>query len=289
MKNKFQFWPVTSVLTAVLAAALLACLLTACDRRPSASTEDQQIQIATDNINKGHYDVAITDLRLVQAHRALSEKENLVLASAYAGRAGMSAADYWGFTVGYDRLFAADGSAPAGTADVDVASLINLKSLPPETSRLVLATAQAVNLDLVQVAKIKKRIELVPVVSKAKRADLLLAIETLAGAKTTGAHLYRAILTAILVKSQTDDAQAAITAWTAEKFSPCSESFTSLSGLATEVFAELGRFVGDLGMAYPSHQDDFRPYADDLMQATELFASLKDFNREQVIPACGTK
>jgi hypothetical protein len=228
--------------------------LSACQNE-SARHQDP-LDKAYQKIDRGEYSSAIDDLN------ALSQTDPrpevlVTLASAYAGRAGIKVAQYWGFVIGFKApLLNADDIAVGPTVQ-------SLKKIEKQAgSKLSQAELQALG-EFVRAMELwdlyKDRIEAIPTVSGEPEQDLLSAVDVLSRVQTPGGRLYRAILNLILLKSMVVASPEATNEFSTviektlsgdtEAF--CKFDFVQLGNWLTPVSQQLGETLSDLVIAFP--------------------------------------
>ncbi len=183
------------LLMAVLFIATLSCQgQKASDRDPLAD--------ANQKIDRGDYDGAIAALEELQT-RDTRPVVKSALASAYAGRAGLKIEKLWNFVKTLNSPPVTEESVKSSPDFLQSKDLISKNAL-------ILGKNSENELD--QLAKsmaafqsYRQKIESLPYIALNKRHDLRRGAAVLKGAETKGAHLYRAILNLVYLRSDLQD------------------------------------------------------------------------------------
>jgi hypothetical protein len=241
--------------------------LSACQNSSSSRAQDplaKQYQ----HIDRGEYSEAIHELTDLAARDPRPEVL-VTLASAYAARAGVKVAQYWGFVVGFKTplLKANDFGAPAPAAFADAPEAQGLANLITLWGRY------------------QVRIDAIPVVRGSAHADLTSAVEVLARVQTPGGRLYRAILDLILFKSAVvaeekplKEAGAMLTKVARGESEPfCSFDFTAFANQTRQISYHLGETLNDLSIAFPEQSATLTPAK---VQAAEFDQALQKAKKQ---------
>jgi hypothetical protein len=246
---------------AIFTAAILGLQgLSACQNSSSSRAQDplaKQYQ----HIDRGEYSEAINELTDLAARDPRPEVL-VTLASAYAARAGVKVAQYWGFVVGFKTplLKANDFGEPTPAPGTAIASgSIAAFADTPEAQGL----ANLVTLW----GRYQVRIDAIPVVRGSAHDDLTSAVEVLSRVQTPGGRLYRAILDLILFKSAIvaeekplKEAGAMLTKVARGESAPlCSFNFTAFANQTRQISYHLGETLNDLSIAFPEQSATLTP------------------------------
>lgn len=180
---------------AVLFLSNLSCQgQKAADRDPLADSNQK--------IDKGDYDGAIAQLEELRTKDARPLVKS-ALASAYAGRAGLKVEKLWDFVKALN--------APPVTEESVKKSSVFLQS-QDVISKNALVLGKGSENELEQLAQsmaafqeYRLKIESLPYIPQNKRNDLRLGAAVLKDADSKGAHLYRAILNLVFLRSELQD------------------------------------------------------------------------------------
>ena len=183
------------LLIAVLLMASLSCQgQKASDRDPLADSNQK--------IDRGDYDGAIAALEELQTKDARPVVKS-ALASAYAARAGLKVEKLWNFVKTLNSPPITEESVKSSPDFLQSKDLISKNAL-------ILGKNSESELD--QLAKsmaafqsYRQKIESLPYIALEKRHDLKRGAAVLKGAETKGAHLYRAILNLVYLRSDLQD------------------------------------------------------------------------------------
>ena len=254
------------VLLFILSSLLI---LSSCQKKDDRASDDTQFRKANAYIDKGDYDSAISILSAMKTDSS-EPKVSIALASAYAGRAGVKVEKYWNFVVGYQPLM---NRKP----DPDEPPAIDISSLPGPLPKEALQLVKNLNQNIQEFNRIQKKAALIPYVAYAQRPDLVKAIEALTDVETQGAHLYRAILELVLLKSAIEDAARLANHWAKNKFDLCSPDISKTSEWVTYSLHISDQILSDLRGAFPSRTEDF----------TKMQANVRSLRLPQTEQLCG--
>ena len=282
-------------LTIVISCVVLC---TSCTRSDDASSEDKQVSNATEAIDKGDFDRAINDLTLLQARTTpvglanASQHETsapasgsttriaMVLASAHAAKAGVRVENFWGFVVGYAKLFRPKDVSDTGLTEVELRDLASKKSAP------ALQFLANLTLNLNQLTLILSRMREIPYLSFESRQELVKAIAALDSVSTEGAHLYRAILEIILLRSNLEDSGLVLNNWSSEHYQFCSGNFIELTGWLVDASDLISAVLTDLVYAFPSKKTELENYRTLFIGDPGLTSTLKKIDSARATNLC---
>ena len=197
-------------------------------------------------------------------------KISIALASDYAGRAGIKVEKYWNFVVGYGPLLNRQETKDDPPA-IDISMIP--ASLPPQAKLAI----KNLNQNLQDFNRIQKKAAVIPYLEYKKRPDLVKAIEVLTDVETQGAHLYRAILELVLLKSAIEDAARIANRWVKTRFDLCSENISKTSEWISYSLKISSQILADLRGAFPSRADEF----------TKMQESVRHLSLPQTEQLCG--
>ncbi|OYZ21242.1 MAG: hypothetical protein B7Y39_09425 [Bdellovibrio sp. 28-41-41] len=225
-------------------------MITACHKVSDKTPAEDHIAKATTFIDQGDYGSAIELLEDTMKHEDTYEVR-LVLASAYAGKAGIKVENYWDYLVGFDA-FAKD-KAPEAIPDVITADMIPEKLDEKSKSQL-----KNLNDSYKGIQRLDKKIEKVPLIQTSDRPYLKKARALLEQTPTASSKLYRSLLTVVMIKSEIQDGKELVAAWSDASFDPCFAVLPEVSVWLSKVLDLVGEGLDDLGHAYPNDKDQYQ-------------------------------
>lgn len=246
-------------------------MILACHKVANKTPAEDHTAKATTYIDQGDYSSAIELLEDTLKHEDTYEVR-LVLASAYAGRAGVKVENYWDYLIGFDA-FAKD-KGPESFPDLVPADVLpeNLEDKSKEQLKIL-------NENFKDLQRLEKKADKVPVVAETDRPDLVRARELLQGTSTGSSKLYRSLLTVVLVKSEIQDGKALVTAWSDKKFDPCFPAVKGLSTWLSKVLYLVSEGLNDLGKAYPDDNANYQAMRADVDKGNVYTRQLLSFQK----------
>jgi hypothetical protein len=177
----------------------------------------------------------------------------MVLASAYAARAGVKVQSYWGFVIGYEALLP---EATKKTSDLAQEQFFHAETVQALSKVIDPKLVEQINTGFVQLNAIMSRIEKIPYIDHDKRVDIQAAVKELSSVKTEGASLYKAILEIVLLRSAVGDIRDRVTHMTSKNISICQDDGQELMTWIQYSYKLLENLLADAGDAYPSRKPD---------------------------------
>lgn len=179
-----------------------------------------------------------------------AERTQILLASAYANRAGIKVDKFWGFLVGFDNLlksskFFAGTDLGADTKEV-------LEDLPVE----IRTAMKGINVNLRDLQKIRTRLEQIPIVNEDQQKDVLLAIDSLETTKTSGARLYRAILELIMLRTAAENGYQLFVEISKKPKLDCNENITQALNWIEYTNNIFQNLLADVLVAFPTQEKE---------------------------------
>lgn len=228
-----------------LAAGLISCG----EPKNTADSEDSQIAKATRFIDQGDYDKAIELLESLHA-KSPSARGATVLASAYAGRAGIKVENYWNLIVGYNAF------AKERTTEV-IPDLIPRERFPRNADPEVKAFLENVNVQAKELQGLRKKAEEVPRIEPRFTDDLHRAREVLLQAPSAGAKLYRALLTVVILKSDVEQTEGVYNQWKNRRFNFCRPEAVTMVEFIYSSMVLVNETLEDLKVVYPEEKENY--------------------------------
>ncbi len=217
------------------------------EKKDNFATQESVTQHAISLMEDGKNSEAIQILKNENEKRP-SERVQMLLASAYAGRAGIKVENYWGMIIGHESLIKTPQELEGKNDDLNLEELLG--SLSPEIKK----SLKGLDTNLYNLQRIQRRITQIPVVKEDQASDLALGIDVLKDTHSEGARLYRAILEVIVIRSSIDQGVQLISRASSGKSSLCTEDF----GLAIQwiqyTYALLQDTLSDINVAFPSQK-----------------------------------
>lgn len=242
-------------------ALLIGLTVAGCGRPGSPENTDTRLNQAARAIDEGRFDDAITAATEVAAAEPRNERASLMLASAYAGRAGIRVENFWGFLVGFDGFVDAGGTK----LSVDVLGLRKYP-LPASTKGQLLSQFREI---LAVLMALQKRIFQIPYLELQNREDLRHGIEALKDSESPGARLYRAILLMVLIRSGIEDTQKEMKGLEGDPDPLCNSQAGKSVEWFTYTIAHLLDMVLDLTRAFPNGLKEVVAVKDEITMARD--------------------
>lgn len=246
---------------ALLLLLTVSLAVAGCGNKTSSENADTRLNQAARAIDEGRFDDAITIASDVVASSPKEERAKLVLASAYAGRAGIRVENFWGFLIGFDGFVDEGGTK----LSVDVLGLRKYP-MPANTKGQMLSQFREI---LAVLMALQKRIFKIPYLELASREDLRLGIEALKDSNSQGARLYRAILLMVLIRSGIEDTQNEMKGLENDPDPLCNSQAGKSVEWFTYTIAHLLDMVLDLTLAFPTGLKDVVAVKDEVTMARD--------------------
>jgi len=265
----------------LLAAALGLIILVSfgCNRNNSIESNDSQVEEAYQLIDDGQYTQAIDLFRsLMQTDDTPTIR--IGLASAYAARAGILVQNYWDLILPLIKKPTDSGNneqkAKIEKLKVDW-KLIILK-LPQEAQDTLNANEDNVFKAYENIENIKARFEKIPLLTNLEQvADIATARAIIIDVSSPGAHLYRALLSLILIRFEVNSS--------INHFNLSMESLKSLVNNCSQelnfwvthlgsISSLISDLIIDLKIAYPTKSSEIEPFEREFKKQSEISANL---------------
>ena len=262
-------WVQQLIVTGLLLSILSCQGQKASDRDPLSASYQK--------IDQGDYDGAIAQLEELRTKDSRPAVKS-ALASAYAARAGLKVEKLWNFVKALN--------APQITEEMVQKSTNFIQAQETITKNAILLGASSEN-DLHQMAKsmaafeeYRSKTESLPYIAADKRIDLARGAEVLRGAETKGAHLYRAVLNLVFLRSELQDGFQYWDEVTErlKKLNPldqknpmnkqilCSIEITKFQGWLVTQFELVSEISLDIRIAFPSKAQEMIKFANSVQK-----------------------
>ena len=226
------------------------CLISCNKAEDERDSSDNQIDRATRYIDQGQYDSAINILEDV-IQKEDNHRARMILASAYAGRTGIRVETYWDFLVGFDAF--AKNRTPQ-----DFPDLIPANKIPSSLDEKGKDLFKRINEQFKELQRLQKKADKIPTVTTAQRKDLAQARIVLTPLTTPGSKLYRALLAAVMIKSDFTRGERLIQSWSQTQFNLCQPVATDLANWLWQTLSLASDGLNDAGQAYPEENDGYQ-------------------------------
>ncbi|MEY4616029.1 MAG: hypothetical protein RJB66_989 [Pseudomonadota bacterium] len=253
-----------------LALALLFLMFTGCYRSPQKVNVDRQIEWAYHLIDQGEYSAAI-DLFTQLSRQNNSPTVRIGLASAYAARAGVRVHSYWDLALPSVRV------PPPTSLEANLAFrkqwMDRLQLLPLNLQNQVATKTEEIIAAHEKVETLKWRFQQIPLIVRIEqRNDIMMAREIIRDIPNRGIHLYRALLTLVLVRFETQVISNSIDETLVTKSGwPCSNSLRSWIHQLPPSLDLLADVLFDLKLAFPQKVAEMAPFEQDLVSFKQRF------------------
>lgn len=253
---------------------LFFCLitaLTACHKVSDKSPAEDHVAKATTYIDQGDFSSAIELLEDTIKHEDTYEVR-LVLASAYAGQAGIKVENYWDYLVGFDA-FAKD-------KDPEVfPDLVTDDRIPEKLDEKTKSHLKNLNEHFKDLQRLEKKSSKVPIIQASDRPNIQRARALLEATPTPSSKLYRSLLTVVLIKSEIQDGKQLTAAWSDAKFDPCFPALSGISLWLANALDLVSDGLNDLGKAYPKDNDNYQAMRNEVKKGSEITRQVPSYQK----------
>lgn len=228
----------------LLAATLLSL---GCQNRRNERLNESDLSRAGALIDQGRFDEAISILQPM-SESSSEARPRVYLASAYAGRAGLNTFEYWQITKKYQEAI----DKEKRLQDADSQRILIKEELSKKAPRWVRMAIPAIDQNLRDFQHLRTQIAILPVLDSNQRADVEKARRILTDTASEGAHLFRAILGIILIRSKIEDSAQVIHTFQQENAGMCSPLVGKLVFHLKNTLDMTAEVLNDLQIAFPS-------------------------------------
>lgn len=247
----------------VLFSGLLFILtLISCQKKRANYSEESKITQATHYIDEQNYNLAIQLLESELSNKSASDKIYIVLASAYAGRAGLRVENYWDYLIGFKAL--AKNKSEESAPEIIPATFMT-GDLSPQIKKFILN----LNIQYRDLYAFERKVVQIPAILSSGREDLLRARALLAEVRTSSAALYRSMLTAVLIKSDVSEGKKLIGLWANSDFDICHSVTIQIRDWLLNTMDLLSDGLNDMALAYPDDNEDYLKLRQDVDRGIE--------------------
>lgn len=264
----------------LLAAALGLIILVSfgCNRNNSSESNDSQVEEAYQLIDDGQYTQAIDLFRaLMQTNDTPTIR--IGLASAYAARAGILVQNYWDLILPLIKR-------PTDNNNEQKAKIEKLKAdwkliilkLPKEAQDTLTANENNVFKAYENIENIKARFEKIPLLANMDQvADIATARAIIIDVTSPGAHLYRALLSLILIRFEVNSSinhfnLSMELLKNHEK--NCSQELNFWVTHLSSISSLISDLIIDLKIAYPTKSNEIEPFEKEFKKQSEISTNL---------------
>ena len=254
--------------------------LSACHKKQTPQSIRKTTEKATVMIDRGEYNAAIELLENELTSPVLNESQmtsaeereelNLVLASAYAARAGVKIENYWDYLIGFD-VFAKTKSTDSSSSTLDMIP----ESMVPENIDLETKDKiKKINTNIKDLQAIEQKAAKIPLISESGSSDILRARYFLKNTVKASSKLYRSMLTAVQLKYHLAQKTQLLIKTLNNQSDWCAIHISELSTWLGEALSLINDGLEDLAVAIPSEKENYkRMQADIYKQQQDLTAS----------------
>jgi hypothetical protein len=244
-----------------MALGLLLFVSFGCNRSHKRRSTDSQVEVAYQLIDEGRYTEAI-DLFSYLLQQEDTPTIRLGLASAYAARAGVKVHDYWDLVMPSVR--AQPPKSFPSTEKFKSQWQEILLQLPPEHREALQSKAEDVFRAHHEIETLKWRFQQVPLLTRTDQShDLLEAREIIKNLESKGSHLYRALLTLVLFRYETNQSVEKLKFAMGTKLdqtktrtintdNPCTSELKDWLNHFPMMLDLMAEFIVDVKVAYPN-------------------------------------
>lgn len=267
----------------LVAICLVFISLSSCYKVETASPVETPVARATYFIDNGDYGSAILILEDVLKNETYKNNADvrLVLASAYAGRAGVKVENYWDYLIGFDAF--AKNRKPESYPNLIPSNLI-----PDTTDQKTRDLLRLWNEQYGDLQKLQAKAEKIPLIDRDQRKGLMRARVLLADVDSGTAKLYRSLLSAVVVKSEFIEGEKILKSWSNDSYDLCLPAVNEISVWLSSALNLISEGLDDLGRAYPDQNPEYQSVRKDLEKGMKLSRSLSK-DRNEVDAVCELK
>ncbi|MFN7904346.1 MAG: hypothetical protein ACK5P5_04125 [Pseudobdellovibrionaceae bacterium] len=257
-----------------ITSLLIFCCLSfsGCNKAEDKNSQENQISQANQYIDQGQYSSAIQILEESLQNND-SERARMTLASAYAGRSGIRVETYFDFLVGFDAFV-------KNKKPQDFPDLISQNQIPEGLDERGMDFIRHVNKQHKELKQLQKRADKIPSIGPSQRSDLARARVVITNVTTPGSKLYRALLAAIILKSEVVRGELLIQSWSKTNFNFCKPEAPAVATWLWQTLSLISDGLNDAGQAYPENNVHYQTLRKDLILGMNF---LQAMNTHQTI------
>lgn len=246
-----------------IAFGVFLLIFTGCYRTKKSVNVDRQVEWAYHLIDQGHYTAAIDIFWQLRQHDD-SPTIRIGLASALAARAGVRVHSYW------DLAMPSVNTPPPAFLEATIQFrkqwTERIQLLPPHVQKQVAPKTEEIVAAQEKVETLKWRFQQIPLLERMEqRNDIALARDIIKDIPNRGIHLYRALLTLVLFRYDSqiislEFNQGLVTsnAW------PCSDSLHGWIQHLPPLLDLISDVTFDLKLAFPHRSAELAPFETDV-------------------------
>lgn len=236
--------------------------LPACQKKQKTQSIRNTTEKATVLIDKGDYSSAIELLESEMNSPAFTsdnrEELSLVLASAYAARAGIKIENYWDYLIGFDTFVKTIESANSNF-DMIPESMVP-ENLDLETKEKI----KQINANIKNIKAIEQKAAKIPLISESGSSDILRARYFLKSTVKPSSKLYRSMLTAVQLKHHLSQKTQFLIKTLNNESDWCAIHISELSSWIDEALSLIDDGLEDLAVAIPSEKENYKRMQTDI-------------------------
>lgn len=244
-------------------------LITSCHKTNKVSPAADRIDKATLMIDRGEYDSAIEILEGAINNHEATPKMRLVLASAYAGRAGVKVENYWDYLVGYDVFVKEPSEDP-------FPDLIPSERIPENLKDDDKKQITLLNGYYKDFQRLENKTSKIPSIDRKYRNDIYHARKVIKNIDAPSVRLYRSMLTAVVVKSEIVEGNQVVKMWADSQFRLCQNTMPNYSDWLIQVLDLVSDGLNDLGHAYPDENESYQSVRNEIKNGIQLTETLQN-------------
>lgn len=282
--------PILSILLVGFITLAFSCNRQSSQQSSSSSDQSIELQQAITEIENKNYDLAIHKLKLLYS-RYPTEEISLHLASAYAAKSGIRAAEIWGLSVGYKNPSEIkDSSSLQQLKNVfdliqnNIEQFESPKSLSAKDkneimtrkNELLIKTKKLIKDGLLELRKVDVQFQKTPDIKGAQRKNLEIAISILRKHPSKRTMIYSAALFSIILKNALVETGRTFNFWREDSFQICDPNAKLFVQWVRYSLLIAVEFAQDFKVAYPKYQKalgDFQANTSSLIQQFDILLS----------------
>lgn len=263
------------ILISLCGSSLL--FFSACHKAKIETRTESHLDRATLLMDQGDYSSAIELLEDAISHEQNTQKLRLVLASAYAGRAGIKVESYWDYLVGFDAF--------VNTQTKEKSEDLVPRSLLPDNANEDLKKQIAqLNKYYQDLRWLEFKTKKIPELNQYQRSDLKKARIVIENQDAPGSRLYRSMLTAVLVKSNFVNLDQTAKVWIHSNYNFCDKTISEFSKDLAITLDLVSDGLNDLGIAYPEENEGYQKTRTDIKNGIRLLQIFqKNLSAKQIL------
>lgn len=267
-----------------MAIGLIILVSFGCNRSSNNQSEETQVEWAYQLIDEGRYTEAI-DIFWNLLHENDTPTIRIGLASAYAARAGIQVQSYWELVLPLVKSDTPNTNKSIQKLRDQWNAL--LQSMPDELRNKLSPKTDEIMKANEQIEDFRSRFEKIPLLNSIGAVgDVMMARSIIKDEASLGTHLYRALLTLVLIRFETNESshqfQNALKAINSNNL--CPEQFKNWILKLETPLDLVSDLILDVKIAYPSKLEQITPFENQYKNYHSVFSNLITLLSSKICP-----